>query len=233
MSGNSLESLLARMRQGSVTQGWGAVSIFSRGRLNRLLEQQYIERFNTLGFLPPFNGQVFLDDLKSNYVELEGLMLGPPRLSFNTASLTNSTAVVSMNILSGRYAASRHSAGTVKTLSSTFNIAESQGFQVEMDIDLSVVVGEIDKQGKVKLNLAEGVNFRCNLAGDDEATNTRLSDFLKQRFLTLPAHRSVFQLGMLELKGYNPLTPTSFRILTQAAPGAKVKGALNFGEGGW
>jgi len=232
MSGNSLESLLARMRQGSVTQGWGAISIFSRGRLNRLLEQQYIERFNTLGFLPPFNGQVFLDDLNSKYVELEGIMLGPPRLSFNTASLTNSTAVVSMNILSGRYTASRHSTGTVKTLSSTFNIAESQDFKVEMDIDLSVVVGEIDRQGKVKLNLSEGVNFRCNLAGDDEATNTRLSDFLKQRFLTLPAHRSVFQLGMLELKGYNYLTPTSFRILTQAAPGAKVKGALNFGEGG-
>lgn len=232
MSVNSLESLLARMRQGSVTQGWGAISIFSRGRLNRLLEQQYIERFNGYGFLPAFSGQVFLDDLQSRSIELEGIMLGQPRLSFNTASLTNSTAVVTMNILSGHYAASRHPAGAVKALSSTFNISEAQGFTLEMDIDLSMVVGEIDKQGKVKLNLSEGVNFRCNLAGDDEATNTRLSDFLKESFEDLPAHRSVFQLGMLELKGYSYLTPTSFRILTQAAPGAKVRGALNFGEGG-
>lgn len=232
MAVNSLESLLERMRQGSVTQGWGAVSIFSRGRLNRLLEQQYIERFNGFGFLPPFSGQVFLDDLQSSYVELEDVTLGQPRLSFNTASLTNSTAVLTMNILSGRYAASRQAAGALKTLASTFNISESQGFKIEMDIDLSVVVGEIDRQGKVKLSLSDGVNFRCNLAGADEATNTRLSGFLKQCFEELPAHRSVFQLGMLELKGYNYLTPASFRILTQAAPGAKVRGALNFGEGG-
>ncbi|WP_157061557.1 hypothetical protein [Pseudomonas sp. P97.38] len=232
MSGNSLESLLARMRQGSVTQGWGAVSIFSRGRLNRLLEQQYIERFNGLGFLPPLTGRVFLDELRGHYVELENMTLGAPRLSFNTASLTNSTAVLTMNVLSGRYAESRQAAGALKTLSSTFNITESQGLTVEMDIDLSMVVGEIDKQGKVKLNLSEGVNVRCNLAGEDEAANLHLSNFLKQWFVGLPAHRSVFQLGMLELKGHSYLTPTSFRILTQAAPGAKVRGALNFGEGG-
>ncbi|BBP57884.1 hypothetical protein [Pseudomonas sp. St316] len=232
MSGNSLESLLERMARGSVTQGWGAVSIFSRGRLNRLLEQQYIERFNNLGFLPPFSGKVFLNDLQSRYVELESITLGQPRLSFNTASLTNSTALLTMNVLSGRYVASQQAAGALKTLSSTFNITESQGFTLEMDIDLSMVVGEIDKQGKVKLNLSEGVNFRCNLAGDDEVTNSRLSAFLKQSFAALPTHRSVFQLGMLELKGYSYLTPTSFRILTQAAPGAKVRGALNFGEGG-
>lgn len=232
MSGNSLESLLERMKQGSVTQGWGAVSIFSRGRLNRLLEQQYIERFNSLGFLPPFSGKVFLDDLQSHYVELQDIMLGQPRLSFNTASLTNSTALLTMNILSGRYVASRQAAGALKTLGSTFNITESQGFTLEMDIDLSMVVGEIDKQGKVKLNLSEGVNFRCNLAGDDDVTNSRLSAFLKESFAVLPTHRSVFQLGMLELKGYSYLAPTSFRILTQAAPGAKIRGALNYGEGG-
>ncbi|WP_413792189.1 MULTISPECIES: hypothetical protein [unclassified Pseudomonas] len=231
MSVNSLESLLRRMQQGSVTQGWGAVSIFSRERLNRLLEQQYIERFNGLGFLPPFGGKVFLDELQSRYVELESITLGQPRLSFNTASLTNSTAVVTMNILSGRYTASRQAAGASKTLSSIFNITEAQGYTLEMDIDLSMVVGEIDKQGKVKLNLSEGVNFRCNLS-EDESTNTYLSGFFKQSFEELPAHRSVFQLGMLELKGYSYLTPTSFRILTQAAPGAKIRGALNFGEGG-
>ena len=232
MSGNSLESLLARMREGSVTQGWGAISIFSRGRLNRLLEQQYIERFNGYGFLPPFSGQVFLDEVQSRSIGLEGLMLGQPRLSFNAASLTNSTAKVTMNILSGRYSVSRHPVGAVKTLSSTFNITEAQGFTLTMDINLSMVVSEIDKQGTVKLNLSEGVNLRCNLAGNDAATNTRLSGFFKESFEDLPAHQSVYQLAMLELKGYSHLTPTSFRILTQAAPGAKVRGALNSGDGG-
>ena len=232
MSVNSLQSLLVRMRQGSVTQGWGAVSVFSRSRVNRLLEQQYIERFDGYSFLPPFSGRITQGEGSYDIVELKSIGLGQPLLSFNTASLTNSTAVLTMNIIAGRYTASRQTPGTQGVFLSAFNIAEQQEFKLVMDIDLSLVVGEIDKRGKVKLNLSQGVNFRCNLAGDDEAANARFADFFKQRFEALPQHRSVFQLGMLDLKGYNYLTPTSFRILTQAAPGAKVQGALNFGDGG-
>lgn len=232
MSNNSLRSLLARMEQGSVTQGWGAVSVFSRSRINHLLEQQYIERFNGYSFLPPFSGRLTLEEGSYEFVELKSIGLGQPLLSFNTASLTNSTAVLTMNLISGSYTESRQAPGAQPTLLSAFNITEQQGFKLEMDIDLSLVVGEVDKRGNVKLNLSDGVNFRCNLAGDDELANTRFADYFKQRFENLPEHRSVFQLGMLDLKGYNYLTPKSFRILTQAAPGAKVMGALNYGDGG-
>lgn len=232
MSVNSLESLLARMRQGSVTQGWGAVSVFSRGRVNRLLEQQYIERFNGHSFLPPFSGRIAPAEGSQEFVELKSIGLGQPLLSFNSASLTNSTAVLTMNIIAGRYTASRQTLGAPATLLSAFNITEQQGFKLEMDIDLSLVVGEIDRRGNVRLNLSEAVNFRCNLAGDDELANARFASYFKQRFEELPEHRSVFQLGMLDLKGYHYLTPQSFRILTQAAPGAKVLGAENYGDGG-
>lgn len=232
MSVNSLESLLARMRQGSVTQGWGAVSVFSRGRVNRLLEQQYIERFNGHSFLPPFSGRIAPAEGSQEFVDLKSIGLGQPLLSFNSASLTNSTAVLTMNIIAGRYTASRQTLGAQATLLSAFNITEQQGFKLEMDIDLSLVVGEIDKRGRVRLNLSQAVNFRCNLAGDDELANARFASYFKQRFEELPEHRSVFQLGMLDLKGYNYLTPQSFRILTQAAPGAKVLGAENYGDGG-
>ena len=111
MSVNSLESLLARMRQGSVTQGWGAVSVFSRSRLNRLLEQQYIERFNGYSFLPDFSGRVSLVEGGYDYIELQNIALGQPLLSFTSVSLTNSTAVLTMNIIAGRYTASRQTPG--------------------------------------------------------------------------------------------------------------------------
>jgi hypothetical protein len=232
MSVNSLESLLARMRQGSVTQGWGAVSVFSRSRVNRLLEQQYIERFNGHSFLPPFSGRIAPSEGSYELVELKNIGLGQPLLSFNSASLTNPTAILTMNIIAGSYITSRPIPGAQPTLLSALNITEQHGFKLEMDIDLSLVVGEVDKRGRVKLDLSQGVNFRCNLAGDDELANARLASYFKQRFEELPEHRSVFQLGMLDLKGYNALTPKSFRILTQAAPGAKVRGALNYGDGG-
>jgi hypothetical protein len=230
MSGNSLASLLEFMKTGSVTQGWGAVSVFSRSRLNRLLEQQYIERFNGLGFLPLFNGRLAASD-NNDYIELTDISLGQPLLSFNNASLTNSTALLTMNIVAGSYTASHQPPGAEKRLFSTFNISEAQGYTLELDIDLSLVVGEIDRQGKVTLDLAEGANFRCNLANNDETAQTRLADFFKQQFAALPTHRSVFQLGMLELNGYNHLNPKLFRILTQAAPGANVRGALNYRDG--
>ena len=231
MSGNSLASLLQLMKVGSVTQGWGAISVFSRSRLNRLLEQQYIERFNGLGFLPLFNGRLAASD-NNDYIELIDISLGQPLLSFNNASLTNPTALLTMNIVAGRYTASHQPSGAGKTVLSTFSITEGQGFTLEMDIDLSMVVGEVDRQGKVTLDLAEGANFRCNLANNDETAQKRLAEFFKNSFAALPPHRSVFQLGMLELKGYNHLNPKSFRILTQAAPGAKVRGALNYRDGG-
>lgn len=232
MSVNSLESLLARMRQGSVTQGWGAVSVFSRSRLNRLLEQQYIERFNGYSFLPPFSGRVSLVQGGYDYVELQNIALGQPLLSFTSASLINSTATLTMNIIAGRYTASRQTPGAPVDRLSSFNITEAQGLKLELEIDLSLVVGEVDKLGKVKLDLAHGVNFNCNLAGENDVANKQFNDFFKQQLDALPEHRSVFQLGMLNLKGYSNLTPTSFRILTQAAPGAKVRGALNYGDGG-
>ncbi len=231
MSGNSLENVLARMREGSVTQGWGAVSVFNRARLNRLLEQQYIERFNDLSFLPPFMGKDLLSDDGAEHAELGGIALGKPLLSFNTASLTNSRALLTMNIVSGRYSTVHQPTDVATTRLSMVTITEQLGFKLEMDIDLSLVVGEIDRQGKVTLNLAEAANFRCNLAGSDEAANIRLAEYFQQSFVNLPPHRSVFQLGMLDLKGYSRLTPVKFRIATQAAPGAKVRAASNFGEG--
>ncbi len=52
---NSLEELLELMKKGSVTLGWGAVAVYSRDRLNRLLEQQYLTRFKENRYLPPFS----------------------------------------------------------------------------------------------------------------------------------------------------------------------------------
>lgn len=229
---NSLQDLLEIMAAGSVTRGWGAISVFGRAKLNHLLEQQYIENFKDYRFLPSFMGTLFLDGEGTDRAELENIELGKPLLSFSTASLTDSRALLTMNIVAGRYSTQHRPAGVTGSLTSTFSIAEQHGFTLEMDIDLSLVVGEVDRQGRVTLQLAQGINMRCNLAGNDTAANERLAGYFKDAFDRLPPDRAVFELGRLNLRGYSPLTPRSFRILTQAAPGAKVKGASNYGEGG-
>ncbi|MFS2161301.1 hypothetical protein ACCD10_28735 [Pseudomonas sp. Pseusp122] len=229
----NLNTLLERMRQGSVTQGWGAVAAFSRSKLNHLLEQQFIERFQHLSFFPFFTGEVALDDRRTEVARLSRIELGAPLLSFITASMQNSRALLTMNIVSGSYIVEHQSAGVSTEIASVLTITEPMGFRLEMEIDLSMVVGEIDRRGKVHMDLANAVNFRCNLADPDTDTpaNRRLADFFEEEFGKLSPDRSVFQLGMLDFKTYNELSPARFRVLTQAAPGAKVKGAKNYADG--
>ncbi|WNW10756.1 hypothetical protein RRX38_06165 [Pseudomonas sp. DTU_2021_1001937_2_SI_NGA_ILE_001] len=228
---NSLESLLQRMGEGSVTQGWGAITVFSRRRINRLLEQQYIENFRHLGLMPMVNGRGTIVAAPSVEAQLSDMQLGPPQVSFDNASLSNSRARVRMNIVSGRYTAMRRDYSGPPGLVTSLSITEDQGFWIEMVVDLSVVLGEVDRQGMVTLDLSKAMDFSCNLAGNDSATNAGLAAIFRQKFHDLPVQRSVFQLGRLGLKAYGVLAPAGFRILTQAAPGARIRSALNYGDG--
>lgn len=231
MSGNPLDKLLKLMGSGDTTSGWGAIQTTNRSRLNTLLRQQYIERFSRLDFLPEINGRVGGADSQYVYTELKDIELTAPLLSFSTASLDNSRAVLTMQVVSGSCTTFYQPPGADEVLLSTFNVMEQQEAIVEMDIDLKFVYGVIERTGKVVLDISNGMSFRCNLGPDNDA-NERMAVLFQQRFAELPHHRSVFQLGMLDFDGYNPLTPKSFRLATQAAPGAQVRGALNYGDGG-
>ena len=47
----SLDELTDRMQGKSVTLGWDALVFMNRAKVNSLLEQQYITRFNRKSFL--------------------------------------------------------------------------------------------------------------------------------------------------------------------------------------
>ncbi|CAM3964369.1 Imidazoleglycerol-phosphate synthase [Pseudomonas reidholzensis] len=228
MTANSLEEVLQRLRAGNVTQGWGAVCAFSRLRLNRLLEQQYIERLDELRFIPSFSGTVTHQGLTVTHSRLTAVEFGAPRLSFSTASMDNSRARLTMNIIGGRCT---HASSISQSPVSSHLITEAMGFTLEMDIDLALVTGEVDRRGRVVLDLAEGASLRCNLGGDEEQVSKDLSQALEQWFKALPKHCSVFELGMIDFDGYSALTPVRFIIRTQAAPGAKLASAANYGDG--
>jgi len=228
MSGNSLENVLARLDRRRITLGWGAIAAFSRSRLNSLLRDQYLQRLSTLQFLPLLNADVEHNDYIRTRSVLRKLEFGAPLLSFTTASLRDSKAQLTFPIVAGNYLCQSPLAENLLT---RFTIDEAMGYWLVMDIDLSLVVGEVDRRGRVTLDLAQATEFRCNLAGDNEPVNALLAAAVSEHFGQLPHHRGRFELGMLDFAGYSPLTPTRFRILTQAAPGAQVMGADNYGDG--
>lgn len=47
----------------------------------------------------------------------------------------------------------------------------------------------------------------------------------------MPGRCARFELGTVDFSGYGPLTPTGFILRTQAAPGARVRDAVNYGDG--
>ncbi|MBH3411722.1 hypothetical protein [Pseudomonas putida] len=273
---NSLEQVLARMRESSVTLGWGAVAVYSRGRLNRLLYQQHLERLGGPSDLPLLSvdlvtrprraaaqatghadGLAALSAVSarrigssrvhvaldidavsapqaewlpgpSSAVSLSGIEFGPPLLSFSTASVENSRVRLTMNIVAGRCASTNKDGGK---LFSGFSFSEAMDYQVEIDVDLALAEGTVDRRGRVLLDIAKGSRVRCNLFAQDPQLNQQLNARLAEWFARLPARSSEFELGSIDLRGYRTLTPNRFILRTQAAPGARLRAAANYGDG--
>ena len=227
---NSLANLLARMRSGSVVMGWGAVAAFGRTQLNRLLEEQYLSWLNESRFIPPMSGLFYVTPDQTESVALDSLLLGKPVLSFASASLDRSRVTLTMNLVGGTYTAMSYPVTGVPHLLSSFSIAEDMGFKVEMQIDLTSVEGEVDKRGRVTLDLASDPNLKCNL-GSLPGVQKKVAQFIQTYLAALPDDRRLFELGLFDFSGYNPLSPTGFYIRTQKAPGSGEPGASNQGDG--
>lgn len=220
---NSLQDLLARMRSESVALGWGAVAAFGRAQLNRLLEEQYLSWLNDSRFIPPMTGFLYVNPDRTESVQLDSLLLGKPVLSFASATLDRSRVTVTMNLIGGTYTAMSTPVTGVPRLLSHFSIAEDMGFRIEMHIDLGQIEGEVDKRGRVTLDLAGDPKLKCNL-GEFPAVQNKIAEFIQGFLAALPDDRRLFQLGLFDFSGYNPLSPTGFYIRTQKAPGSGDSG---------
>ena len=231
MSVNSRSEIIKQMTGKSVTYGWGAITVFNRTRINRFLEQQYITRLQGYSFLPAFKGDVTLEGSASGTVQLESIVLGKPLLSFaDEASLDDSYATVSMNVISGTVLMMQPGE-RVSRVHTSLRIRESQGYQVKLRIKLSVVAGSINDQGLVIMDLKEGVDFTCNVL-PDYLDQVAIGGAFKKYFNNLPVYQRVFVLGKLDVSQYDPLAPKEFAILTQRAPEAENLASNNYGDGG-
>jgi len=214
---NSLESLLTRMRGRSITYGWGAIAAFGREQINRLLETQYLTWLHEGRFIPPISGVAYIDN-RTESMTLDGLLLGKPVLSFESASLNQSKVTLTMNIVGGTYTAKSHPVGNgaVRLLSS-FSITEAMGYHIQMELSLNQIEGEVDKRGRVTLDVASDLSMTCNLGGMP-GVDKPVAALIQSRLAVLPQDQRVFELGLFDFSGYNPLSPTGFYIRTQKAP---------------
>ncbi|KAI2693182.1 hypothetical protein [Pseudomonas sp. TNT3] len=226
MAGNSLTDIIEKMTAGSIMEKWGAICAFDRERINLILQQQWLKKYEGFNHMPGFSGKMYLNDAQTEEGELTDIVLGTPLLSFEPSVLSNSKAMLTLSILSGTFTAQEKNMGVMYS----YAITEAQGYTVTLHLDLSYVKGEVDLFGRVILNISQGTKFSCNLAAP-ATSQKKLGEFFDERFKALDPERQVYELGMLNLSGVSDLHPDSFKILTQRAPGAAVAGALNAADG--
>lgn len=225
MDRQSLQDLLTAMQGRSITLGWGAVLCFGRSRLNALLEEQFVDRMGRFHQMLPVSGMLNLNLDGTVVATLNSIRVGTPRLSFESASLRNSTVTLTLPLISGSYSLMTQHPGMPALLVSTGELDEQQGFSVTMKLKLAQAVGDIDGSGRIVLDLAQGYDARCNL-GSQVPEQEALGEFIMQRMRLQPDNRLRFELGLLDFNSYHPLSPVSFHLATQAAPGD------NEGDGG-
>lgn len=223
MSTNSLEQLLEKLKDFPVTLGWGAVFAFSRTRINTMLEQQFTAAFNASRFITPCSGTV-------GSISFSTLVFGAPVLSFETAEGDGVSARLSIPILAGSIWEAERQTGRSASRARHSDIQRMSGTALRMDIDLELVNSHSDNTGRVSIDLSKARNPLCDLVQEPEQQRA-IGEYLLEYLRDQPPHQTTFELAVVDSGSYQPLNPVKFVIRTQAAPGARVAGAQNAGDG--
>ena len=224
VTANSKQDLLNVLGTKSVAHGWGAICTLDRQAINEILAKQFVANFNDLRFITPLNGTVEVSQYEK--VVFDSLILGSPSFSFSNASLNLAKAQLRLNIISGQFTRYVKQGPYPEHLASYINISEEMGYYLTMDVDLGSEMGEVDRRGRVQIDYSLGNNLRCNLSASKQ-----VSDFFARHLGEQLKNRRTLVLGQIDCSANDPLAPKSFRIRTQAAPGAQRAGAENADDG--
>ncbi|WP_095149320.1 hypothetical protein [Pseudomonas sp. Irchel s3a18] len=218
MLDQSFIGLCERMQGKSMTRGWDAIVTMNRTKVNALLEQQYISKLKETRVLKKIFGEVKLTANGYSILDLTGLVLSPPRLSFENATLTNSRARLTMDVESGTVSQRLNVPGYPSRVTESFSVTPQHGFKVFADIDLFASTGTVEELGRVILDLGNAINFTSNLV-DEPLAQEALGVFFARLYRALPWEERVYELGELKFNDDDLLVPREFAIRTQMAPG--------------
>ena len=228
MSNNSLETLLEWMNGRNRTLGWDAVMALDQRKTNMLLSQEYINHFDNDSYLPPVTASIETSETITQYVY--GFTLGVPLLAFTNANLEDSKAALTMDVVGGSHVTVEQVSSRIRRVRRFSEVVPLAGPKLTLELNLLAVPGSVNQAGQVVLDLKQSSNFKLDFV--DNATEQALGGaYFKQLFEGLPDDKRVFVLGELKRDTGGAMVPESFSLRTQPAPGAKAKGAANYGDG--
>lgn len=214
MARPTLSQYLNYLEKEPRTKGWGALLVYDRQRANRLLAQEFIERFEGAHWLKPINGTKDTDS--GIWTQMTDFKLGQPRLSFETANIGSSMASLSMPVVSGRLTEWRRSDSGQAELVGISHLDPLTAPQVRMQIKLNHADGVIEESGRVQIDLSDGEagSYTFEVSSWKEL-NIKLGEFIKDAFEQLPDDERVWELNTIR-RLEDGLDPTSFAVRTHS-----------------
>ncbi|WP_125833329.1 hypothetical protein [Pseudomonas sp. v388] len=218
MADNSLKSLLAWMKDpaSEVMWKWDAIAALARGKVNRLLIQEYIARFTNGSYLPPISAGIeTVGDQWQEYIH--DFVLDAPRLSFEVETTDGAEfvkAVLTMSVMGGSQISMEKNVDYWQTAKVNW-ISPLQGPRLFLDLYLEHVPGVVKEDGRVYLDLRFSDNFRLTFGST--ANEQRLGGaFFQELFNALPDEKRIYLLGSIEEGGIASLRPQSFKLGAQS-----------------
>ncbi|MGE6825754.1 hypothetical protein [Pseudomonas soli] len=190
---------------------WDVVAALHAGKVNHLLEQAYIEKFNNNSYLPEFSEPVVVNGLLTYY--MHNFLLDWPRMSFAERSLDDSLARLNMVVISGRLV-------TISAIPNAWQVYSLEaitplhGPVLTLDVLLSQAGGLIEEDGRLLLDLSNSDNFSIDI-DDDEEVRIITGDLFKALFKKLKPEERVYVLGKLNNDAPEHMRPYSFALRTQ------------------
>jgi len=217
------EKLLERMTNENMTKKWDAVAGYTQDGSNRILYQQCCENHlveKKFWHVPDWGGKT------SSYKDL---ILSPPKLTFERASLATPLVTANMRAITGdkiEYVSSRQEAV------SRYQKLETRNNElVRVSIPINEAAGTVNQtSGEVKLEFTKGqVEVGSHPPGEDKPED--LSELEKHLVTWFKENPKNYKLGGINLNAKGTLNPTSFRIRTQPLNPAAGKSHPDYGKG--
>lgn len=229
MAGLSKIQLLTWFREKPQTMNWGAILAFNRTDTNTVLLQDYIQRFSNATYLEPVQGYIGDSSTVGQYIT--DYVMDYPRLSFEIAAVENDipSAKLTMKVVGGTQVTFSDVPGG-REATRIEVVDPLNGPELTLNLQLVDVPGGINHAGQVVLDLKRSSNF--SLSYSDFETERKLGgEFFQQLFEALPADKRVMVISEIAKQSENAIKPASIKLRTQAAPGAKMRSAENYGDG--
>lgn len=224
------DELLEWMELEPRTFGWDALVIYDQSQTNRLLIQEYINRYETGQYFEPITqSQEIVPG--SHWEYLGNAVLDAPRLSFENSSFAGSKATLTMQLVSGVHFSVARNPNEEKRVTSIHAYSPLQGSKLCAEFMLNETDGSVKDDGRVLINLAHGLDFRM-VHGTSARLQTDLGEFFHLVFKGLDPDQQVFVLN--EIVPYDDddyFKPDEFRIRTMPDPEAANRRSDRYGKG--